>query len=456
MFGGPKDPQSTGYSLRHPLVLITMIALGGAGWALITSGNVGGSNPSDETLSNIIVFLASGLLSYFITYANERRQFLQDMEKLASFSRRRVDLLSESLLSLAEEVANVPTVEEAKRIVVYTLRNLEQDARASVADIEDMGGIPHQEPPTLAVPDSPAQPDSGEPIATSIWYNCINCGFSNAATLDAAKGATQHVVCSNCRTRLFLHRLGNGEYRVVDPTRNRLSDYARASPAPPSSGGAGPAATAPSPAQTQKESFNCPRCQNTISFSAPPDRRYIEKPCFSCISVVQFDRATSTAREITARHTKYLESIDIKELDCPDCGFHFKPRQITSDSGRRITWCPNCSSIFLSAKDAKIPIVKKCPTPDCDNEITFKMSGTETHSKMFCLECASRVMYKRDDDEAQVIEQLNVIQTTQEDFANAGSVCPHCKHPASGRYKNTSRGRKLSICWNCKDVFEFV
>jgi uncharacterized protein (DUF885 family) len=96
---------------------MTIVSIVGAMGAFVASAIFSESGLSTSLLSNVIVFLASGLLSYFITYSNDRHQFLEEMEKLADFSRRRVDLLSESLLSLAEEVRNVPTAEEAKRIV---------------------------------------------------------------------------------------------------------------------------------------------------------------------------------------------------------------------------------------------------------------------------------------------------------------------------------------------------
>jgi hypothetical protein len=448
----PSNQDDGGYSLTHPLVIITGIALLGAIGALIVAAQQP-ANLATTLLSNVIVFIASGLLSYFITFANNRKVFLKEIEKLATFSRRRVDLLSESLLSLAQEVGNIPTAHEAKRIVVYTLRNLEQDARASVRDIEGLGGIAFDDEPLM----SPEQPADASPVSgeTTVSYNCVACGYSNSANLDLVAGSTRQVSCGNCRRTLNLHRLRDGGYRVVNPARSRLSDFASTSPISDQQPDS-PEPAAPPAASPVKESFACPRCQNRVTFSALPSQRFIEKPCFSCMTVSSYDRARSVARLVPDKKPLYIESLEVEQIDCTVCGVVFKPRLFSTADELRLACCFNCNTIYLEEKNRKRIEKKSCPSQGCGNVVSFKVSDGQQFAPQVCLECQCRLSYDVVSDEVYVAEKLDIPRVARDQFIADGQRCPHCTQPTSAGFSRNSCGQSLSICWGCKNVFEFI
>lgn len=451
MARGPNDGKPPSYSLRHPLVLITAVAIVGAFTAL-RLGAQDPKNSSTSLLSNVVVFIASGLLSYFITYANDRRQFLEDLEKLARFSRRRLDLLSENLLSLAQEVSNVPTAEEAKRIVGYTLRNLEQDARASVRDIEAIGGIPVDESVVTTITVEPPAASGGTAGDVSITYTCPTCGYSNGGTLGVEKGSTRHVQCANCRTRISLHRLEDGNFRVVDQTRSRLSDFAN----PRVHSDEQIALKARGSRSSVRESFECPRCHRDITFTAPADQRIIERPCFSCLAVAAYDRDRNSTRLISQKRPHYIPSLEVPNLTCEVCDLSFLPRKHESAAGREFVCCFGCNTVYLANSERKETIEKECPTSDCGNMVMFRMSEGEEQARQFCLDCTSRLLYSRPSDTVQIIEKLSVPQIDYLEFVRGGRACPHCGRTASSKFKVNRHGQRLSICWECKDIFEFV
>jgi hypothetical protein len=447
--------------LRHPLFVLTAVALLAAIVALVVAAGQPDS-ASFTLISNIIVFLASGLMSYLITHSNERQQFSQELAKLAEFSRRRVGILSANLTSLTEEISNIQTLEEIKRLVMYTLLNLGQDARASVKDIEDMVGItlpaPKSEdvtttPDLVALPEPPASTSAPTPILAPaqdfITYNCTVCGYSNSSPLGSEQGATKHATCTNCHSRLFLHRLADGAYRVVRRDEKRLSTYAISRPLEAST------AEATWPRKVHPY-FSCPRCQHHISYSDLPDQAVIEKPCFSCLSVVSYDKTRDTARVIREKTPAYIDSIDVDTIECNSCGTIFSPKVFRTVDGRRFICCFNCNQLYFQKQDEKVAIEKKCVTPSCGNTITFKVSEKEPQARQFCFECMNRFSYDRGTDQMKWVEKLKVPKLTFREFAQRGKTCPHCNSPATGRTTRNSRGQRLSICWNCKNVFELV
>jgi hypothetical protein len=454
-------------SWRHPLILLA----GAAGVFAIISLIVSATRPdylSITLLSNIIVFIASGLLSYIITQTNERRQFAEELGKLADFSRRRVNILSENLTSLTEEIRGITAVDEIKRLVGYTLGNLEQDARASVRDIEGIGGIVSiaqvDDGPILQIAPQPEDAPPVEIVSTApaeqqVFCNCPKCGYSNATFLSTAPGSTRHVTCSNCESRWLVHRLAGGTYRVVNPYQKRLSNFAIApSPATARPHGfpeptAEGAATAT--ASSELDSFVCPRCQGQIPYRPGADR-VIEKPCFSCLAVASYDRELKIARLVQDKRPIYLDRLATETMECHSCHTIFRPRVYSSNSGKQFICCFRCNAIYLEKSQRKQEIELRCPTDGCNNIVSFRVKEGEHQARQFCMECFSRLLYDRETGQATLIEKLTVPSVKRLAFAANGSACPHCGQLASDRYKVNSRGQRISICWSCKNIFEFT
>jgi hypothetical protein len=143
---GPSQrrPSIFAYDWRHPLTWISAIAFVGAIVAIIVASFVPGSG-SIAFLSNVLTLIASSLISHLITYSNERKQFARHLAKFSAFAKRRVDILCTDLNLLSIEIKRTPDLLESKRIVQYALNNLEQDARASVQDIDDMRRIDEED-----------------------------------------------------------------------------------------------------------------------------------------------------------------------------------------------------------------------------------------------------------------------------------------------------------------------
>jgi DNA-directed RNA polymerase subunit RPC12/RpoP len=483
---GPHSERSwiSAYDWRHPLVWIALISFGGAVVGLIASAFQ--PTVAITFLSSLLTLIASSLISHLITYSSERRQFSRHLAKFSAFAKRRVNILCTDLNLLSIEIEVTPDLKEAKRIVQYALKNLEQDARASVRDIEEMRRIDEddkdEELVLLSQPPIPASnqiavevpspipeadtSDEGETQSTQadgkVSYKCPNCGYSNTANLPPARGSTAHTTCVNCRARVLLHRLAAGAIRVVDPAKKgakpavskQRSLMQLFSPGPKPSVVA-PVPTASMAPQVQ-DSFVCPRCQYHVRFSAPSDQRIVEKPCFSCLSVISFDRHDRVGALVSSKRPVYVDSIDAGSMTCLTCQKDFYPRIFKTPDGKRFVCCFSCNTIYLPTEYRKTAIERTCPTDGCNNAVTFKLAENDEETRQFCLNCMSRLLYRRTTDDVSVIEKLDVPQLTFEAFHAGGGVCPHCNSLASGKYTRNSRGQKLSICWNCKKVFELI
>jgi hypothetical protein len=286
--------------------------------------------------------------------------------------------------------------------------------------------------------------------------------------LATSPGSTQHVECANCRTRLILHRLAKGTYRVVNPAKPRRKfspnkalpvETSRSEPASPESSFhiPGEAPLGQRGGSRIHESFLCPRCKHRIGFTASPDQRVVEKPCFSCLSVVSYDRRDGIATDIVEKKPIYLASLDsTRQMKCVTCHKEFVPRILKAEDGKELICCFSCNTIYLPNIYKKTSIEKECPSSGCANTVTFKIHEKDGETKQFCLECMSRLLYNRATDHVSVLEKLTVPQIAYEDFDSGGRLCPHCHNSASGRHVMNSRKQKLSICWNCKNVFELV
>jgi DNA-directed RNA polymerase subunit RPC12/RpoP len=477
-----RRPSIFDYDWHHPLTWISGIAFVGAILAIIVAAFVPGSGPI-AFLSNVLTLIASSLISHLITYSNERKQFAQHLAKFSAFAKRRVDILCTDLNLLSIEIERTPDHLDAKHIVQYALKNLEQDARASVQDIDDMRRLDQdddnpsseQSPPLInqQLAETPPLLQLGTQLATAeekVIYSCPHCGYSNTGVLPTKTGSTQHVECANCRTRLLLHRLAKGEYRVVNPARARAklstkrtsfpqpsrSEELISAPLPPPVSEAASSPINPVDAQIH-ESFLCPRCKYRIGFSTTPDQRVVEKPCFSCLSVVSYDRRDRTAVVLAERRPVFVASLDdTHNMKCVVCQNEFRPLIRKATDGKKLICCFSCNTIYLPDIYRKSLVDRACPSPGCGNTIRFKINQNDEEARQFCFECMNRLLYKRSGDEVTISEKLVVPQITVENLDNEGVLCPHCHNPASGRHTINSRKQKLSICWNCKNVFELV
>jgi DNA-directed RNA polymerase subunit RPC12/RpoP len=444
---------------RHPLISISVFAAIAATVGLVMAA-FRPDSLAITLLSNVITFIASGLLSYQITYTHEKEQFAKDRANLSKFASRRVSTLSANLLSLTQEISPIRTLEETKRIVEYTLRNLAKDAELSVRDIEDMGRVEGAEIIDAVLNRGDVVDDSGankqqlfasagvidklvaegKSNVEDIKYNCPNCGNSNASSLGRIRGTTRHVTCSNCNVRLLIHRINETDYKVVNPSKGRLSDYA----------------TGETRSAIKHSGFACPRCQHWIALTRTTDQMVIEKPCFSCLAIVSFDRATGRASLVRDRFPIYVDTIDVNAMECVTCHNVFSARKFKTDDGKEFVCCFHCNTLYLAKSDAKELIERLCPTENCGNIITFKIGKSAVEARQICLDCHTRLVYRRDSDEVKTLERLEIPKVSYESFKSGGNICPHCGKSASGFYTVNHKGEKLSICWNCKNVFEFV
>lgn len=455
------------YDWGHPLTWIAAIAFLSAIFAIIVF-SYDPNSTSIALLSSILTLIASSLISHLVTYSQERKQFSVHLAKFSAFAKRRVDILCTDLNLLSIEITETEDLKEAKRIVLYALKNLEQDAKASVQDIDDMRKIDEDDdlqttrlliPPSTL--DSKAPDISIQPaIEEKVIYTCTACGYSNTASLKIAQGSTRHVECANCRTRQILHRLARGLIRVVstralDGTSNkRASSVEVFSPEQPSNTTENPESVE---GQQIQDSFLCPRCQHRIRFTAYSDQRTIERPCFSCLSIIAYDRRDRAARIIRDKKPHYFDAIDdTVEFTCTNCQKQFFPRLMKTEDGKQLFCCFSCNSIYLPSMYRKKVIEKTCPTLSCGNTIGFKIDDANARSHQFCFECMSRLEYDRATDEVSIVEKLYVPKITDGGFKDNGTTCLHCHHLTSGRYTRNSRGQRLSICWSCKNVFEFI
>ncbi len=400
-----------------------------------------------------------------MTYNHERQQFAQDRAKLSDFAGRRVEILSANLNSLTAEIEQIETIAETKRIVQYTLRNLAKDAELSVRDIEDMGRVEETSaaepagPQLLPIPDdappreglgsiSPSQ-ELAQSSEEAITFNCARCGVSNSTTMSLSAGATKHAVCTSCEARVIVHRMAAGKYRVVDPSRGRLSNVAAASR---------PVTynlpiTVEEPAETHG-SYACPRCQNRITYLVRQNQRTVERPCFSCFAVSEYDRVLRTAKLMHERKPVYLETLHAEEMDCVNCGRVFSPKIYHNEEGREVACCFSCNTIYRPKSELKRVVEKPCATENCSGTVAFKVSDTDVESRQFCFECLTRQLLRIEEDTVSVIEVLSVPRISLVEFAADGNKCPHCREITSGRYKMNTKGQRLSICWHCKNIFE--
>lgn len=462
------------YDWWHPLTWIAGISFAAAVVSIIILA-FHPNLSSVAFLSSILTLIASSLISHLVTYSNERKQFSRHLAKFSAFAKRRVDILCTDLNLLSIEIVETADLKEAKQIVLYALKNLEQDAKASVRDIDDMRRIDedddYDQSPSLTKPMAKSLSDfSGQVASTEekVVYSCPRCGYSNTASLSVSTGSTKQLECANCRAPLNLHRLARGATRVVVQGPRYLGRYITPPPQPsvvPSNGenSSAPAGSFPSfasgganDAQVQ-DSFHCPRCQHRIRFSAPADQRIIERPCFSCLSVVAYDRRDRIARVLSNRKPNYVEKLDdTAEMTCVTCQNKFIPRIFVSVDGKQMVCCFSCNTIYLPVAYRKKVIEKNCPSYGCNNMIGFKIDETSSESRQFCFECMSRLAYHRDADEVSILEKLKIPQVMTAEFEATGKLCPHCQSITSGRYTMNSRKQKLSICWNCKNVFELI
>jgi hypothetical protein len=470
------------YDWRHPLVWVSAISFAGAILGLVASA----FQPSVAItfFSSLLTLIASSMISHLITYSSERRQFARHLAKFSAFAKRRVNILCTDLNLLSAEIEHTPDLEDAKRIVQYALKNLEQDARASVRDIEEMRRIDEDDKDEEQALLISTVPPSGTQIGVQttsliteksisrhgeiqstqhdgqVSYTCPNCSYSNAASLAPDRGSTTHTTCANCRTRVFLHRLAAGAIRVVDPAnkgaKSAVSKQRFGMQLSPQGVNASLAPAAGSASTQIHDSFRCPRCQYLIRFGASSDERTVEKPCFSCLSVVSFDRRTRVTTLVIGKRPIYVNSIDMDRMTCVTCQKDFYPRIFKTPEGKKFVCCFACNTIYLPSEYIKTAIEKTCPTEGCGSLVIFKLGQTDSEGRQFCFNCMKRLLYRRDTDDVVVAEELVVPRVTFRDFRASGGHCPHCNSLASGRFTSNSRGQKLSICWHCKNVFELV
>lgn len=435
--------------ISRPVIIIGVLSIIGAIVALVLASQ-SPTNVPISLLSSFIVFVASSLISYFITYSNERVRFQKELATLAAFARRRVDLLRQNLLSLSSEIQNIESAELSKRMVAYTLANLEQDAHASVREIEELGGIAEEYKEYVRLPIEEAKSidsvsmtvdrsSSAEDVSSNesiaITYSCINCGMSNASSLNITVGSTRHVECGTCSTRLTLHRIRGGGFKVVNPLAKRLSNFADTERA---------------------QAFTCPRCQNRVTYQAKIGQITVERPCFSCLSVVSYDIEKGFAKVNSLRQPKAIGNIEQSPFSCDNCGSNFEPRVVSTNEGKRFICCFNCNAIYTEKKDSPSNTIAVCSNVTCGSEVVFKVKPSEPIALQICFECKSRLSYNKSTGAVETLERLDVPEVSQIEFRTSGRHCPHCDATCSDGWRQNSKGERLSMCWSCKNVFKFA
>lgn len=415
-----------------PLNPIVWFAFLGAVATLVIAA-VNSENLIFAILSNVITLIASSLFAYKLTHDSERRKFLAEKNRLGTSSVRRVNTLSDELLSLSEEIQNIDDYEELQRIVTFTLRNLEQNARLSVRDIEDIAEI---EPKVV---DNEAKDGAtGEASNRAIaQFACTSCGYVNSANLAIHPGATKQVSCVSCRNSMNIHRVSDGGVKVVDPLLKRLSNQAIKAPA----------------SGLENGEFRCPRCANKIGYSAAQSNSTLSRVCFKCTANVIYDVRRDLAIIDDTRHPIYVDLAGLDE--CRNCKSAIPEETRKDGNGHDFRLCTNCQAIYFDSDHEKIAYDVSCPG-GCSSNITFRIPRAEITGMKYCLDCLCRVEYNAELAEAKVIEHLNVPKIEFERFDANGRPCPHCDAPTKGRTTFNASAQRVSICWECHEVFELI
>ncbi len=412
--------------------------------------------------SDLLIFISTVLISYLITNNNERARFEKEMQKLANFSRRRVDLTTANIEALSNELPEIDDLKEMHRLVAFTLRNLAADSGASLKEIEEMGYVDSDDSeeaykPKIIIPRKPSTEEQVDLVSEgpsgSVTFSCASCGSENSTDLKLHPGTTKVVECKNCGNALNVHRLGNGETKVVNRWANRSSGVVRSYHNVPKTMYRRVAQQVhfdPTPVNA-----NCPRCGNSVHFPGNPNKVIEDRFCFGCQANVTHDQASGEVGLGKPYEVKLLENLSVGRFHC-DCGLEFSPTIRKTDEDEEFFCCLSCHSIYKSDAKAKQIVQRKCASDGCENDLTFKVDPTTKSGKQVCYECKSRLEYDENEDSVRVIEVLDIPKLQRSEYLAGGSICPKCEEPAGSQTLQNAAGEKFHMHWACKYPFQLL
>lgn len=412
--------------------------------------------------SDLLIFISTVLISYLITNNNERARFEKEMQKLANFSRRRVDLTTANIEALSNELPEIDDLQEMHRLVAFTLRNLAADSGASLKEIEEMGYVDSDDTedayqPKITLPRRPQSEGSpiqgGDGPSAQATFNCVNCGSENSTDLKLHPGTTKVVECENCGNALNVHRLGNGGTKVVNRWANRSSGVVRSYQRRPNQLFRRPAQ--PVHFEPNIVDAHCPRCGNAISFPGNLNKVVEDRFCFHCQANVTHDQSTGEVSTGKPYDEKHLQDMPSGRFHC-ECGLEFSPSFRTTDEGEKFFCCLSCHSIYKSAAYEKEIVQRECISDGCSNTLKFKVDPATNTGKQICYECKSRLEYDSSDDSMRVIEVLDIPKLRRSEFLAGGSICPKCNDTAGSQTLQNSSGEKFHMHWGCKYPFQLL
>ena len=68
----------------------------------------------------------------------------------------------------------------------------------------------------------------------------------------------------------------------------------------------------------------------------------------------------------------------------------------------------------------------------------------------------NRLRYVADKDLVEAVESISPTQIDRVEFLKTGKHCPYCDALSGGGFTMNKKGQKLSVCMDCKGLFEFV
>lgn len=440
--------------------LLAFVASIGAVASIILSYN-GQFTGIAGLFSDLLIFIATVLVSYLITNNNERARFEKEMQRLANFSRRRVDLTTANIEALSNELPEIDDLREMHRLVAFTLRNLAADSGASLKEIEEMGYVETEEAPATARPqiaiprrneslvDQAAKSSS---VETEVSFNCTSCGIADTTSLREAPGTTKAVECKNCGVYLNVHRLGDGNTKVVSQWSNRSSGVGRSTSVISDHRARDVRTVKVIPRSIDA---SCPRCGNIVDFRGKYSRVVDDRFCECCRANVLHNQETGEVFLGPPYEEKFLSHLPDGRFHC-DCGQEFLPDFKESDNGNAYFVCFSCHTIYGSRDAAKAVVRRPCPTEDCENSLTFKVDAESGEGKQICYNCKKRVQYDRQEDRVSIVEELTIPTVQRSEWLDGGSLCPHCGKPAGQTTLTNGQGEKFHMHWDCKYPFQII
>ncbi|WP_299625504.1 hypothetical protein [Pelagibius sp.] len=411
--------------------------------------------------SDLLIFIATVLVSYLITNNNERARFEKEMQRLANFSGRRVDLTTANIEALSNELPEIEDLREMHRLVAFTLKNLAADSGTSLKEIEEMGYVKSDEPTEMARPQINVprrnealleQANKSSGIDTEVSFNCMSCGIVNSTNLREAPGTTKAVECKNCGTDLNVHRLGDGSTKVVNRWSNRSSGVGRSMNVGSRIGARELLSHKVTPRSIEA---NCPRCGHVVDFRGKYGRVVDDRFCEGCRANVLHNQETGEIFLGPRYEEKLLNRMPDGRFHC-DCGREFLPAFKETDVGSVYFVCFSCHTIYDGEDAAKTVVRRPCPTENCETSLTFKIDQERGEGKQICYDCKKRVQYDREEDCVSVIEELTIPIVQRTEWLDSGSLCPKCGNPAGQTTLTNGLGERFHMHWDCKYPFQII